>query len=103
MSVCRVVSQGSARAPVAARSATRAAKAKALPPERPMPTVTCAEESETPGELRRRERPSAERKLMANRLTHFKTELVVCGAAIVAHALLRKARDLARQRLRGPA
>ena len=38
---------------------------------------------------------------MVNRLVQFKPELVVGGATIVAHALLREACDLAGERLRG--
>jgi hypothetical protein len=40
---------------------------------------------------------------MANRLVQFKSELVVRGPTIVAHAFLRKARDITGERLCGAA
>src|SRR5258706_7042685 len=70
----------------------------ALPPERPMPTMTSAEALEPAGELAGRERFHAEVEFMANRPVEFKARLVVSGEAVVLHAVLREAGDLLRER-----
>src|SRR2546425_8410020 len=94
MTVLRVVSHASAPTLAAVASVISSAAARTLLLERPMPALSSAKALEAASELGRGERLETEGEFMVDGLLELEPELVVSGATVVAHAHLRKARDL---------